>query len=579
MEEIPIDPPATSSSPDFPPQIEPTRAEPVAVDEASITQLVNKILILGLREGANEIHLDPQENEVLVQIREKGNLRALTAPLPIDVIPAILHCLKMMANLDASQTQFPQKGRLRKIYNGRPVYFFVHTLPSFYGEKVLVRIVPSIESLPSFADIARGNQQQDLRGLIQSGSGLVVITGSACAGKSTTLEAFLKQQLQRNVTLGSVEAPIRHAHKRITQLEVDPINRQGFPQAIATLTEHSTDVIAVDTVIDAATAQALVEPLRQGRLVLITLTAKDAAAAIAQLHEWLPATILSEYLVGVVAQQLVRRVCPGCRLRRSLEPAEQQRYQLFRGEIFSANTLSEEILTHSPVKGKLCEQCGGVGYVGFSAVYETVPITPQLQSLLQRPCSPTDLRTALQQSGVSPLLHHALNLVNQGITTLEEVHRLFPSYPQQLPPLTNPNASASLPPEWFSQLAHLEQSLSRVTQAFSALKLAAASSLPVPLSPTPPDKGAQQPESKPENLDLLPELEALETLSTLKKHKKTHALKANKTPDSQEIEALLTEESLLEMDPQEPTLRAEALHPLMPDDQITDPFKSLGDPW
>ena len=395
MDEFPVSE-APQSTNRFPPQTPPSSPDISAEEMAEVAPLVNKILILGLRQEASEIHLTPQENQFLVHIRQGNTLRPLFEPMSPNVAPAVVRRLKELSDLDVNQRQVPQKGRLRKSYNGRPVYFFIHTLPSFLGEKVLVRIVPGIETLPRFTDTANEAEQQALSTLVQAGSGLYVFAGAAYAGKSTTLEAFLKQQLKRNVTLGSVESPIRHGHQRITQLEVDPAAPQGFPQAISALCEQSTDVIAVDSVTDAETAQALIQPLQEGRLVFITMTAKDAAAAIAQLQQWLSPQFLTEYLQGVVAQRLIRRICPACRLPQPLTPEQQKQYRLSNHTIFSANTISEEMLNQASVKQRVCQQCGGVGYAGITGVYEVVPITEALQPLLNRPCAAADLRVALQ---------------------------------------------------------------------------------------------------------------------------------------------------------------------------------------
>jgi len=179
-----------------------------AEDESPIIGLVNKILIMGMREKASEIHLEPEENKLVIRIRQGGNLRSLLDPFPKKVITPIINRLKIMVGLDITKTKIPQKGRLRKSYNGNPVYFFIHTLPSFYGEKIVVRIVESLKELPDLETLISDKTTQNaIKALNKRKSGLILVTGPAYSGISTILEALLAQQ--KELQLATVEDPIR----------------------------------------------------------------------------------------------------------------------------------------------------------------------------------------------------------------------------------------------------------------------------------------------------------------------------------------------------------------------------------
>ncbi|MEB3160151.1 MAG: GspE/PulE family protein [Synechocystis sp.] len=575
--------PESAPSPPTPPPTPPP--EIVEKEDKQVVQLVNKILILGLREGANEIHLDPEEHQVLVRIRQGGNRRLLMEPLPKDLAPAIVRRLKVMTNLDIHQTQLPQKSRLRKSYNSRPAYFFIHTLPSFYGEKVLVRIVPALEKLPELKELCGNRQvQSQLQGLAHAGSGLVVIAGPTYGGKSTTLEAFLGQQLKQNRAIGSVEDPIRHAHQGITQVEVNLDQGLTGAKAIASLADQRLDVIAVDGLDDGETAQALVNILNQGHLVFVTVTAKDAATAIAQLQQWLPPAVLGEYLRGVVAQRLIRRVCPSCRLKTSVTPEQQQRFGLPGGTIYQANSLSAEVMQQASVKQRLCQQCHGYGYTGVIGVFEVVPMMTPLQQIIRRPCPAADLRLAFQQTGITSLVQGAIALVGEGVTSLEEINRVFPKLPDSLPPAatsTPPAGQATIPPDVINRLQSLEHCVAQLNQSLADLKQAIApppsasplADVPTPTVPNPPVSSS---------LDLLPELEALENLSAQKRTKKdqNNAIDEESTliRDFADLEELLVSEESPDIDPKDATLVGEIEFP-QGDDDAHDLFKTAMDPW
>jgi type IV pilus assembly protein PilB len=570
-------------------------------EDKQVVQLVNKILILGLRESANEIHLDVQENNVLVRIRQGGNLRLLMEPLPKELAPAIVRRLKVMTDLDIHQTQLPQKARLRKSYNSRPAYFFIHILPSFYGENVLVRIVPASEKLSEFTELCGNRQvQHQLQDLGQISTGLVVIAGPTYGGKSTTLEAFLGQQLKQNRTIGSVEDPIRHTHQGITQVEVNPDLGFTAAKAVASLVDQRVNVIAVDGLGDAETTQAVVNALTQGHLVFVTLMAKDGAAAIAQLQQWLPPAVLGEYLRGVVSQRLIRRVCPSCRIKVPASPEQQQRFGLPAETIYQANSLTAEVMEQASIKQRLCPQCHGFGYVGVSGIFEVVPMITPLQQIIRRPCPTADLRLAFQQTGVTSLGQMAIALVAQGVTSLEEVNRVFPKMPDSLlqsPSVTTaPTASETLPPNFLARLQSLENCVTQLNQSLADLKQAIAPTAPPrPTAPKPAAQASPPPKPMPPTVDLLPELEALENLSAQKRSKKEQAEVMDEEStlirDFADIQELLLDDDLPELDPKDATLVGEIAFPdkdatlvgeiAFPktDPDPNDPFKTAMDPW
>ncbi|MBE9254607.1 type II/IV secretion system protein [Synechocystis salina LEGE 00031] len=570
--------------------------------EGPEVKLANKILILGLREGASEIHIDPQDNQVLVRIRKGGNLCMLLEPLPRELGPKLVTRLKTMTHLDTSQTNVPQKARIRKSYNGQSVFFYVNILPSFYGEKVLVRVVPSLEKLPDFTQLCGDRQgQESLQKLAEQSQGLVVVIGAAYGGKTTTMEAFLGKQLEQDRAVALVSDPLVHIYKDINQLEINLQKDFTGEKAVQSLQEQFPPVVAVDPLEDQETAQALTQALNQGRLVFTSVIAKDVPSAIVQLQEWFEPAVLGQHLKGIVSQRLVRRVCPACRLKGEVTLEEQQRFGLPAGPIYRANSLSVELMAQPMIKSRLCRQCHGLGYAGMTGVFEVVSVTPELQQLVSGPCSHEEIINGLNQAGIASPARTAIALVSQGVTTLEEVNRLFPQLPQQLSPQTSPTAASitapppvatpasqphpgeSVPPndQWWQRLQQLEKSVQELNRTLADLKKMAGDR---PSAPRPHIAPPHPPSASGPNLDLMAELQALEDLSAHKKPKVRDRHDQNITvmEGFDKIEELLIDElepsSAAPPNAGEETFIAEE-ETNSPEQGKLNPFKSVIDPW
>ncbi|MFM1843430.1 MAG: Type fimbrial assembly, ATPase PilB, partial [Cyanobacteriota bacterium] len=282
-------------------------------------------------------------------------------------------------------------------------------------------------------------------------------------------------------------------------------------------------------------------------------------------------------------QRLIRRVCPSCRLKTAVTPEQQQRFGLPGGTIFQANSLSAEVMQQASVKQRLCRQCHGYGYTGVSGVFEMVPIIASLQQIIRRPCPAADLRLAFQQTGMTSLAQGAIALVGEGVTTLEEINRVFPKLPDNLPPVPTinaPTAEASISPQVMARLQSLEQSVVQLNQSLADLKQV----IVPPLSPSqradPPPPTSKPSRSSP--LDLLPELEALENLSAQKRNQKDHydVIDEESTliRDFADIEELIVNDASPDLDPKDVTLVGEIEFP-QGDGDAHDPFKTAMDPW
>jgi len=549
-------------------------------EESSVVALANKILILGLRHGVSEIYLDPQEQKMTVQMCQEGQLLPLMEPLPRKLAAPLVRRLKVMANLDPNKIQAPQKAKLRKVYEGRAVYFFIHTLPTFYGEKVMVRLVKSVPNLPSFADLGiQAEIQNQLKQLGRGSSGLVLVSGTQYGGLPQTIEAFLAQQLKRKLKVGTVEDPIRRSFGEITQLEVNWERHMTYPVAIKSLVEQGLGVIAVDQVEEPETAQAILEAVQQGCLVFAGIHAQDGARAIAKFRQWVEPAELAECLLGVTSQRSLRQVCERCRIPHTPTVEELRQLgldeQTFAGNAFyRANSLNPELVSQLRLKGRLCPQCHGLGYHGQLLLYEIIPLSASLRHHLKNLADADQLRQAIATEGNFSLLQLTLEEVLKGSTSLEELIRIFPD---ALVRLSAP-APSLLPADFHQRLATLEAILNQLHTSLQALKDCIAPSLPpVPVISKPPVR------PRVDDLDLTPELLALENLASQRQYRQEDADidPSEATWVGTGAEWQQSPSASLEEDAKEATLVAHPLAEPATDQNATEihPFKSIVDPW
>ena len=280
-----------------------------------VLSLVDRIMVEALTSGASDIHVEPQDDGLLVRMRMDGVLHVLEL-LPKTLAPAITSRFKIMADLDIAERRMPQDGRIRRNYRGRTIDFRVSTLPSRQGEKVVLRLLDS-----SATELGLDHLITDLRArntLRSMGSkpfGMILVTGPTGSGKSTTLYALLSERNNPGINICTVEDPIEYTLKGITQTQVNREKGLNFSTALRAFMRQDPDVMLVGETRDLETAQTAIEAALTGHLVLTTLHCNDAAGAFARLEEMgVEPFLVSSSLLGVVSQRLVRRVCQECRI-------------------------------------------------------------------------------------------------------------------------------------------------------------------------------------------------------------------------------------------------------------------------
>lgn len=398
---------------------------------APIIKLVNTILIKALQEGTSDIHIEPQEIGLRVRYRKDGVLHQAFDLLPKHIIPAVVARFKIMADLDIAERRLPQDGKIRRIFQQRQVDFRVNTLPSRYGEKVCLRILDnSATQLGLDFLITSEETLQIVRDLSSRPFGLILVTGPTGSGKSTTLYSILAERNEPGVNISTAEDPIEYSLPGITQVQVIREKGMNFASILRAFMRQDPDVILVGETRDKETAKTAIEAALTGHLVLTTLHTNDAAGAIARLDEMgVEPFMISGALLGVLAQRLMRRVCTECRIPYHPSQEELSRFGLKASNsdeitLYKANKLNPDEIKEAEADGTLCPKCGGKGYKGRVGVYEVMRITENLQNLINQGASTDRIKETAVEEGMVTLLAYSLNLVREGLTTLEEVERV-----------------------------------------------------------------------------------------------------------------------------------------------------------
>ncbi len=399
-------------------------------NQAPVIKLVNTILMKAIQEGASDIHVEPQEDNLRVRLRKDGVLREFFK-LPQHITRAVTARFKIMAKLDIAERRIPQDGKMRRFFQGRKLDFRVNTLPSRYGEKVCLRILDnSTTQLGLDFLISDEETLLKVRDVANRPFGLILVTGPTGSGKSTTLYSVLSERNEPGVNISTAEDPIEYALPGITQVQVIREKGMDFANILRAFMRQDPDIILVGETRDVETAKTAIEAALTGHLVLTTLHTNDAAGAIARLDEMgVEPFMISGALLGVLAQRLMRRVCSECKEAYNPTREELARFGLLAsGEesvtFYRAKTLKGEALHTATADGTVCMKCGGSGYKGRVGVYEFMVMSEKIEKLINKGATTDLIKETAVDEGMTTILAYSLNLVRQGHTTLEEVERV-----------------------------------------------------------------------------------------------------------------------------------------------------------
>jgi type IV pilus assembly protein PilB len=386
-----------------------------SADQVPVVRLVSSILIDAVRRGASDIHMDPGENSFRIRFRVDGLLHEVMTP-PKRVEPAVVSRLKIMANCDIAERRLPQDGRIKLRQGGREVDFRVSILPSLFGESVTLRLLDKQALRVDMTQLGfEADSLAEFEKAIRSPHGMILITGPTGAGKTTTLYSALHAVNSKDRNILTVEDPVEYDLPGVTQVQVNDEIGRTFAAALRSFMRHDPDVILVGEMRDQETAQIAVRAALTGHLVLSTLHTNSAAQTIARLADMgVPPFLVSSSLRLVVAQRLARKVCQECR-----EPYEVDEESLIQ---YGHGPLGLKRCTL--YKGKGCSTCHFTGMKGRVALYEVLPITQEIRSLILGSTSDGEIQDVASKQGMKTLREAGLLKVVQGQTTVEEVLRV-----------------------------------------------------------------------------------------------------------------------------------------------------------
>ncbi len=382
-------------------------------DDAPIVRLINALLSEAIRVGASDIHVESFEKRLSVRLRVDGQLREIVQPRR-ELAPLLVSRIKVMAKLDIAEKRIPQDGRISLRLAGREVDVRVSTLPSSYGERVVMRLLDKQAGRLNMTHLGLMNNDYDrLKTLVHRPHGIILVTGPTGSGKTTTLYAALSDLNDGSKNILTAEDPVEYQLEGIGQTQVNTKVDMTFARALKAMLRQDPDVVMVGEIRDLETAEIAVQASLTGHLVLSTLHTNTAIGAVTRLKDMgIEPFLLSSSLIGVVAQRLVRTLCPHC--------ATWKDADAFEKNLFEHIEHPQDLRLPQPHG---CERCGNTGFSGRTAIYEIVPVDEHMRRLIHGNAAEYELETfARQQSG--SIRDDGLRKVLAGKTTIEEVLRV-----------------------------------------------------------------------------------------------------------------------------------------------------------
>ena len=377
-----------------------------------VVKLLNMILLQAIRDRAADIHLEPFEHEFKVRYRVDGVLYEMMPP-PIHLARSVISRVKVMANLDIAETRLPQDGRIELNVGGNPIDLRVSTLPTMYGESVVMRILDRSNLALDLEKLGfRPDELGAFRNLVAKPNGIILVTGPTGSGKTTTLYSVLMEANSVDVKIITTEDPVEYDLEGVVQVQVQEEIGLTFADCLRSILRQDPDKILVGEIRDIETAQIAVESALTGHIVYSTMHTNDAPSSVTRILDLgLEPFLIAATLEGVIAQRLARRTCVQCKT--PYDPTEQELYEL---ELTVTETQGREFFF-----GKGCKACNGTGYRGRVALFEMMLVNDRLRDLIMNAASTAELRAASREDGMRTLRDSGLLHIYDGISTIEEI--------------------------------------------------------------------------------------------------------------------------------------------------------------
>lgn len=384
-----------------------------AVDDVPVIRLVNLILSEGVKVGASDIHINPEKTTVNVRYRVEGMLRK-ASEVPLKLAPSVVSRIKIMGNMDISETRLPQDGRFTIKVEGHEINVRVSSIPTTYGENVVMRLLDmSAQRIYELPKLGMG--PEDYKLVTQAAHkpyGMILSTGPTGSGKSSSLYAIIKLVNRDEVNIMTLEDPVEYRMAGVRQVQLNVKAGMTFSSGLRAILRQDPDILMVGEIRDRETAQIAVQAALTGHLVLSTLHTNDALSAVNRLVDMgVEPYLVASVLLCSFAQRLVRCVCPHCR----------EQYQPSIGLLHVFGLTPED----GPFfHGKGCPRCGGTGYMGRTAIFEVFPMLDELQEMVTAGKSKQEIYRRARELGIRTMADDAAKKIRAGITTAEEAIRV-----------------------------------------------------------------------------------------------------------------------------------------------------------
>jgi type IV pilus assembly protein PilB len=397
--------------------------ERITRDISPVVKLVNTIILTALQKHASDIHIEPTDRTVDVKFRIDGVLYLAMEPFDTGIHPSLISRLKIMSELDIAERRTPQDGRFKLLLNQRTIDFRVSILPSVYGESVVIRILDKqhisagVQGLRLEALGYTGEDLRRFRRAIIRPYGMVLVTGPTGSGKTTTLYAAINEVHSDEDKIITIEDPVEYQLKGIVQIPVNEKKGLTFARGLRSILRHDPDKIMVGEIRDLETAQIAIQSALTGHLVFTTVHANNAFDVISRfVNMGIESYNFVASLSCILAQRLVRSICPTCRVPVQIHPDQCEE-----------SGIDYETVKHLTFfEGKGCNECHGLGFRGRKAITEFLDMTDSIKEMILHEKSASEIRTAAMAQGMTTLRQAALEKVFRGETTLKEINRVTP---------------------------------------------------------------------------------------------------------------------------------------------------------
>jgi type IV pilus assembly protein PilB len=387
------------------------------LEDAPATRMLDLVMIQAIRDRASDIHFEPDEKALRVRFRIDGFLyESLT--LPKQVHPALTSRIKILSEMDIAETRLPQDGNFNVKLEKRGFEIRVSTFPTIYGENVVLRVLDQTSPLYNLEDLGFSKEMlNQFKQLIRKTSGIILVTGPTGSGKTTTLYALLNMINSKEKNIITIEDPVEYRLAFIRQTQINPKAGITFATGLRSILRQDPDIIMIGEIRDLETSEIAMQAALTGHLVLSTLHTNDAPEAISRLVDiGVEPYLVSSSVIGVLAQRLVRNICPDCKVPYQVDPKVMSNLDKNISELKEPFTL---------YRGKGCRNCKQSGYRGRSGIFELLLISEEIKKLISEKASTQMIREVAKKTiGMVPLRVDGLQKVLEGITTLDEVDRV-----------------------------------------------------------------------------------------------------------------------------------------------------------